>query len=113
MLGNEAVSNDGVFNFTGFTVITEPGTNFTLELTVNMESETSVLELMSRNFLIKVFVRKCLPGEEFTPDEKCALCPRGTYLLEAATEVQACEPCAANSICFGSNLLAPNATFWR
>lgn len=54
-----------------------------------------------------------MPGEEFTHDETCNLCPRGTYSLIQPTEVTYCEPCEDNALCFGGNNMAPRPNHWR
>ena len=113
LLGSEAVANGGVFNFTGFTIITQPNSTIEIELVVNIRTETSTVDFTTENFMIEVYVRPCRPGEAFTPEGKCEVCPSGTYLLEAPREVKACEACESNSRCFGQNLIAPMAAYWR
>jgi hypothetical protein len=54
LIGNEAVASQGVFNFTGFTVVTEPGSDLILELVVRMNSLTSEIEFEVVNHLIKI-----------------------------------------------------------
>ena len=113
LLGQDAIAIEGVFNFTGMTIVTQPGSRIILELTVNMKQEGSNLPLFARNERTTVQVRPCYKGEEFTQDERCVRCAPGTYLLEAPTEVRSCKPCPENSICLGGDHIAPKASFWR
>jgi len=41
LMGQDAIAHDGQFNFTGFTIITEPNSTFHLELTVNLRNEAT------------------------------------------------------------------------
>lgn len=88
-MGQDAIAEDGQFNFTGFTIITEPNSTFHLELTVNLRSEAT-LDQFFVNTLVWVHVRPCLPGEEFSHDETCTICPRGTYSLVQPYDVTYC-----------------------
>lgn len=56
--GTQAVANMGFLNFTGFGILAQPDTNFTLELIVNSITNSKTL-----NYIIPVSVRKCLSGE--------------------------------------------------
>lgn len=111
--GHEAVAADGVFNFTGFSVTSEPGSELRLELVVRMPSLNLDAEYITVNRVIPVKLRKCKAGEEFTPDEKCKVCPEGTYNLVAPKEVKACQACLPNAQCFGGDQIAPKKFFWR
>ena len=73
-----------MFNFTGFTISTTPGTRFILELNVALPySSNSNVAQNSISQLITVFVRQCGRGEAFTTNETCQVCPPGTYDLIA------------------------------
>jgi hypothetical protein len=91
LFGAEAIAKDGLFNFTGFTVSTTPGSQLILELNVALPyTSNSNVEQNSISKLITVSVRKCGRGESFSVNETCKVCPPGTYDLLPREQIHDC-----------------------
>ena len=66
MHNNRVFSQGGVLNFTGLTIVAEPGYTIQLELSIDLISEIDGKNYFEQNQVIDVQVRKCLAGEQFT-----------------------------------------------
>ena len=62
---------------------------------------------------MKINLRKCDIGEQFTSGGKCQRCETG-YSLIKMTEPGTCETCPTEkAICNGGSNIGPKAGFWR
>ena len=112
VIGNRVFAVDGILDFTGFTIITEPDSNIQVKLRVNLESEIDGTDLFAQDQIIDVFVRPCLDGEQYTMANMCVPCPPGTYLMIATSVMESCKQCEPNGLCFGEDKIAPTDAYW-
>lgn len=95
-------------------VISKPGTSPKLAITfIGVETFGNDIDFANNDLNVPIFVRNCTMGEELTVDNRCVPCEKYTYLLEAPKKPTTCKDCPANAFCYGLNLIAPFAGYWR
>lgn len=108
-------TNNGTFNFSTLTIISQPNASFCIEI------RTSIFEeITSRTFIISnvfdIFSRPCQIGEILTIDNQCKLCTLGQFSLidpMFSKTQQNCKNCVPNAFCPGGSFLIPQPGFWR
>ena len=58
-------------------------------------------------------MRECVPGEQYTSDNRCEECPENSYSYNYQTSNEGCHDCDTRAICEGRDIVYPQATYWR
>lgn len=115
-------SESGIFNVSGLTLIAEPDTTVTIELSADSvftATNPDVIEFKANNgdnliLSTTVQLRACIEGESFMDNGECSECPTGTsYLLTVANTPTNCLNCPNNANCFGGSQIGPQPGYWR
>lgn len=94
-------SKAGLFVFTQFIAIAEPGTTQTAYITVS--------DLGLEPLHVPLEFRLCRKGESYQ-GKQCLKCPEMTYSLEPETP---CFQCPEEAECLGGAEMVPKAGYWR
>ena len=74
--------------------------------------ETAQVETVESALFVDV--RKCEPGEFFSEDGECIMCPEGKgYFYEAMDSPGSCLPCSEEGNCVEGNKMGPAPGYWR
>ncbi len=115
-------SSNGIFNVSGLTLIAEPDTTVTIEITSDAVFDTSLPDVINYqtsnggNLILASTVqfRACIEGEAFLENGECSPCTSGTsYLLTIPSTPTNCLNCPNNANCFGAAEIGPTVGYWR
>jgi len=110
--GARAVS--GVFTFSNVTIKATPGSTIYLYILIeNFPENGNSYSFIDNPTIFSVDVGKCQSGQSYNADLTCTICPVGTYLFEAPSEVTPCKECPLHLICLGGNQTAVEDGYWR
>lgn len=109
-----AISQDGLFAFQNFTIVSEPGHDAKFSFfTSSIDPLKQQYSLNKSNVTgwlsIQVMVRECIPGESLLANE-CFVCERGTYNLQPNA---VCLDCPVEAYCYGGASIYPKEGYWR
>mmetsp|Transcript_14795 Transcript_14795/g.27383 ORF Transcript_14795/g.27383 Transcript_14795/m.27383 type:complete len:1343 (-) Transcript_14795:57-4085(-) len=113
LTGNiKAQADKGVYKFDDIKISANPGVSVKLKVTsealLNLPDDaTGKEEAQEADFSFQV--RECESGEALVGKE-CSKCGYGTYSL---TPNQPCKSCPDGGICYGGNIMVPEAGYWR
>lgn len=62
---------------------------------------------------IKVTLRNCTIGEEYTADGKCLPCQVGYYSFAQFVTLGYCKKCVPEANCYGGAVVSPIPSYWR
>jgi hypothetical protein len=96
---------EGIFNFSNVRVIAPPLS--TIRIEANWNTSKNSLDLSAS---VPVFLRSCIEGE-YLSEDKCIVCPSGTYGLEVT--LLKCEFCPSHASCPGGTQLVIKDNYWR
>ncbi|CAG9331089.1 unnamed protein product [Blepharisma stoltei] len=104
----------GVFNFTGYTITSEPGSSSQIRVYTSAIQEiklgpNSSIEY-SPSFFIDVNLRLCQLGEA-TVNGTCYYCKKPYYSLNPNNT--ACLRCPSSAICYDNYTMVPKKGYWR
>eukprot|EP00347_Sterkiella_histriomuscorum_P016375 403353429 len=91
-------------------VILNDGINLKKESNINLMNQLNKTDL---NYRLKIALRKCSMGEQFTQAGKCTECNPG-YSLKNMSEPSICDECPdQKAFCHGGAFIGPKPGFWR
>lgn len=114
LLNNEVIAKDGVYQFRDVKMISKPGSNASLKLSISgLENFGNSIGFLDTPIQFNATVRKCVAGEELTDDGKCLVCPVGTFQYFVPESKTSCQTCPKDAVCYGKATVAPNPGYWR
>ena len=114
ILNSDSVAINGTILFAQLNIRQTPETESEIQITFStLELFGNEIEELTSPPPIEIKARACLEGEAYGATLTCTQCERGTKLYKAQDEPGSCLPCLDNEECFGTNMTAPKASFWR
>lgn len=95
----------GLYEFSDVVITSKPGTS------VGLKASSAAIDLntVESSIIVPIQLRLCLPGES-NVGNTCVVCAPGTYSLDPNNP---CDSCPSGAICYGGNLIVPQAGYWR
>jgi len=111
----ETVAVNGIFSFSGFTVVGPPLTSQLLWITTNgvdLSRKSSAKDPSDYYATVSLLVtfRACVSGEAQQANGQCRPCPINTYSLSPEDP---CVGCPNHATCYGRDAMVPNPGYWR